>query len=543
MADPPIFRFNAERRDIVDEVVSRVVAEARDPLHLLNDAAYHEIRRLEAHPGKEQTELSMYRELARSVGRMSDHERHARLQALARRYAWDIAGNFDPRVYKFASRVLPTLVSLLTSPLETIAGRGADAALREHVVTQGPIDTIGRLARHGTLVFVPTHLSNFDSVVFGYGLEREKLPPATYGAGKNLFTNPLLSFFMHNLGAYRVDRRIKHELYKQVLKTYSCVLIERGYHSLFFPGGTRSRSGGVEEKLKLGLMGTGLEAFIRTAQRGRPRRVFFVPATINYQLTLEARTLIEDYLAETGKSRYIIEDDESTQLSRVLTLVRKLLLTDGSVVLRFCEPLDPFGNRVTPEGQSVDARGRPVDPLSYVVRDGVPVLDPARDAQYTRELGDTVVKAYAKNTVLLSTHLVAGAAFARLRAAYPRADLFSLLRHRDEVRIPRTELAREVSELRDRARELEDRGELVLGPGVRHRGGIELVDEAVRAWSGYHTYPVLQPDGDGYLLSDTKLLFYYQNRLVVSGLGYRVGQGANATASGGAARATSGGTP
>ena len=69
-----------------------------------------------------------------------------------------------------------------------------------------------------------------DSVVFGFALERAGLPPATYGAGKNLFTNPVLSYFMHNLGAYRVDRRLKHVLYKDVLKAYSCVLIENGYH-------------------------------------------------------------------------------------------------------------------------------------------------------------------------------------------------------------------------------------------------------------------------------------------------------------------------
>src|SRR5581483_1775955 len=174
------------------------------------------------------------------------------------------------------------------------------------VLVQGPAKHIGKLARLGTLVFVPTHLSNMDSIVFGFALERAGLPPATYGAGKNLFTNPLLSFFMHNLGAYRVDRRIKHELYKEVLKTYSCVLLERGYHSLFFPGGTRSRSGAVEERLKLGLMGTGVEAYVRSLRRGHEQRVFFVPATINYLLTLEAATLIDDYLAELGKNRYII---------------------------------------------------------------------------------------------------------------------------------------------------------------------------------------------------------------------------------------------
>ena len=112
-------------------------------------------------------------------------------------------------------------------------------------------------------------LSNLDSVVFGFAIERAGLPPAVYGAGKNLFTNPVLSYFMHNLGAYRVDRRLRHSLYKDVLKTYSTVMLEHGYHSLFFPGGTRSRSGGGVRKLKLGLAGTGSEAFVRTTVKGR----------------------------------------------------------------------------------------------------------------------------------------------------------------------------------------------------------------------------------------------------------------------------------
>lgn len=541
MSDPPLFHFNAERRDIVDEVVTRVLAETRDPLHALNDVAFLECKRLEQSGGSEAKSLPELRELARTVGRMSDDERRTRLERFARKYAWDIAGNFDPRVYRFASGVLPTFVSLLTSPMEALNSLGNAGSFRDHVVVQGPVDDLKKLARHGTLIFVPTHLSNFDSIVFGYGLDREGLPPATYGAGKNLFTNPVLSYFMHNLGAYRVDRRLKHQLYKHVLKSYSCVILERGYHSLFFPGGTRSRSGGVEEKLKLGLAGTGIEAFVRSAAKGRPQRCFFVPATINYQLTLEARTLIDDFLAELGKSRYIIEDDESTQVSRMFTLVRKLLLTDGSVVLRFSDALDPFGNRVAPDGRSVDSRGRTVDPLSYVLVDGKPALDAARDAQYTRELGEAICREYARNTVLLSTHLVAGAAFELLRSTFPKEDLFSLLRHKDDVRTPRSALARAVGELRDRAAELEDDEKVVLGPGVRRRGAMELLDEAVSAWNGYHSHPVLTAEGDGYLLSDTRLLLYYQNRLAVSGLGYHLVRGAAATASGGAQRASQGG--
>src|SRR5262249_21188876 len=156
-------------------------------------------------------------------------------------------------------------------------------------------------------------------------------------------------------------RRLRHSLYKDVLKTYSTVLIERGYHSLFFPGGTRSRSGGVERKLKLGLAGTGIEAFIRTTVRGRTQPVFFVPATINYLLTLEAETLIDDFLQEEGKARYIIEDDESTRFARVAAFSNKLLGLDAACVIRFSRPLDCFGNYVDDEGMSHDARGRIVD--------------------------------------------------------------------------------------------------------------------------------------------------------------------------------------
>jgi glycerol-3-phosphate O-acyltransferase len=46
------------------------------------------------------------------------------------------------------------------------------------------------------------------------------------------------------------------------------------------------------------------------------------------------------------------------------------------------------------------------------------------------------------------------------------------------------------------------------------------VDEALRAFAGYHTNPVLSPRGSELVLSDTRLLFYYQNRLAAHGLAY-----------------------
>ena len=133
--------------------------------------------------------------------------------------------------------------------------------LSSRIAVEGDLPFLRELSRRGTLVIVPTHSSNLDSIILGWALVNAGLPPCVYGAGKNLFYQSADWVFHGNLGAYRVDRRLRHVLYKDVLKCYSQVLIERGYHSLFFPGGTRSRSGKIEQKLKLGLLGSALSAF------------------------------------------------------------------------------------------------------------------------------------------------------------------------------------------------------------------------------------------------------------------------------------------
>jgi glycerol-3-phosphate O-acyltransferase len=487
----------------------------------LNEAAYLETKRLQ---NTGSAELAEWRALAAQLGRMSDGELRERLTVVAERYAWDIAGNFDRRVYKFASRVSAPLLGALMSPrsmLRNLPGSLDLTALDSRILVQGPREHIRRLSEIGTVVYVPTHLSNLDSVVFGFAIERAGFPPAVYGAGKNLFTNPVLSYFMHNLGAYRVDRRLRHTLYKDVLKTYSCVLIERGYHSLFFPGGTRSRSGGVERRLKLGLAGTGIEAFVRTTVRHRPQPVFFVPATINYLLTLEAETLIDDFLQEEGKARYIIEDDESTRIGRVAAFSNKLMGLDGACVIRYSRPLDCFGNFVDDEGTSHDARGRPIPTSSYVVgREDKPVIDHARDAEYTRELGHRIVDAFKRDTVIMATHVVAACAFERLRRAVGKADLFAVLRPRDDVTVPRAELAEDVDVLLERLAVLEGRGEIHISPTMKGKQGSAVLDDALRAFAGYHTNEVLAPRGSELVLRDTRLLFYYQNRLAAHGLAF-----------------------
>ncbi len=527
--DPAIFWFNGERDDIVREVVRRLEArlgppgtESKPPLeYVLNDAANEEARRLHSQKDDETRQsLHFWRGVIKRVGKMSDADKRAMFHDICERMAKDVAGNFDPRVYSFATRVVPHALTGVLKPssvprdLASI-GSGHGSPVDDLMTTEGDIDRLRRLGKIGTLVFVPTHLSNLDSVVLGYALMRDDLPPVVYGAGKNLFSNPIVSFFMHNLGAYRVDRRIRAQLYKDVLKTYSAVMIERGYHSLFFPGGTRSRSGMVERKLKLGLAGTAVEAFANNRVRGIDRPVFFVPTTINYALVLEAETLIEDWLKEAGKARYIIEDDEFSQLDRWVAFIRKLGEVESPAVVRFSEPIDPFGNPVDDEGRSLTPDGRTIDPGGYVTSRGKATVDPKRDAAYTREMGQHLVKVYERETVIMGTQLVSHVLFRRLVRDTPGVDLFGRLRQRGEVTMSRTDILQELGFAQQRLKEMEGRNEVRMSQAVRTLSPGDLLDRVFVALSGYHRRTILRRESDGSIvLEDPTLLLYYQNRCI-----------------------------
>lgn len=520
-SDPSIFWFNSERDDIVSDVVSRICgALETDRSHLelaLNDAAFHEIRRLEKQRDDEARDrLGYWRSMIRRVAKMDDSEQRRVLHTIVTSMARDVAGNFDPRVYRFARQAVPRLIGGVMEPrrLSKDLMATAPTALGRVLRVQGDLEHLQHLQSRGSLVFVPTHSSNLDSIVLAQALETAGLPPAIYGAGKNLFTNPIISFFMHNLGAYRVDRRIRVSLYKDVLKLYSQVMIERGYHSLFFPGGTRSRSGMIERHVKLGLLGSAVEAFTTNQVRRIDRPVWFVPTTINYALVLEAETLIRDWLTEEGQARYIIEDDEFSRIDRWVAFFRKVVGMRGACIIRFGTPIDPFGNDVDETGQSVTPTGRVIDPGGYVEHRGKPVADPARDAAYTRELGEVLARRYEQDTVLMSTQVVAHVLFRALVQATPGMDLFARLRLRGEIALEQEEVCKAIGEAQERLGDLERKGRVLLSDVVKEDAPSELLERALGYWNGYHDSTAARLEGNRVVLHDPSLLLYYQNRLV-----------------------------
>lgn len=524
-----------DRERLLTDVQSRILGAMAHPdqnryQNVLADAVYHETRRLkEEGDSRERDEgLKFFHGIRRGLNQGSVHGQREILGDVIDRYANEICGNFDERVYQMATRVGPAALGLLVnavSPKRILSRFPQLPGLDKALVIQGETEQLRRLHELGTVIVVPHHVSNMDSLVLGFAVYRLGLPPMIYGAGLNLFSNPLISYFMHNLGAYTVDRRKSCPLYKQVLKEYATLTLEYGYDNLFFPGGTRSRSGAIERYLKLGLAGTGLQAFIHNVKRQKPRsRIFYVPATLSFQLVLEAETLIADFLKEVGKSRYIIADDEFSKPARILDFMSQGMNLHSKIYVTFGQACDPFGNPVDDEGVSHDPRGRSIDINRYVLSRGEYVSMPERDREYTQEVGVHVKDAFTHQNVVQSTNVAARCVFELLRVRNPKMDIMRLVRlGGTEDNVELGEVYRALEHLLEALRAIEAKGKIRLAPDIRNAPADDVLADALRHFAIYHQRRAIYRKGDRLFIGDRSLLFYYQNRLEGYQLEQRLG--------------------
>lgn len=517
MADyPAIFRSPP-----VPDVARSLVARIRDELDqlsdsqaidLLGDTVYTERRRFEE-DGADEAELLSIEAAARAIARGERAGVTEATLALVRSYAEEIHNPFSTRAYGLATRLLPRALTNLvtaTDPRRLLTG-DIDPARR--IVVGGWVDEVVALSRRATIILAPTHLSNLDSPLIGYVLHLCGLPPFAYGAGLNLFSNPMMAFWMSRLGAYTVDRRKTGRLYKQVLKAYSTEILSRGCHSLFFPGGTRSRSGRVEASLKKGLLGTGIQAWQEKLEaKEEESDVFVVPLNLSTSLVLEAETLIRDALAREGKQRYIIGDDEFSKPRTVASYLSRVANLDEAIHVIFGQPLDLMGNPVDAEGVSLGPDGQRIDRRRYVCdEEGRVQWDPQRDRVYTERLARSIVRSFHRDNVALSTHVAALAGWQCLREAHPHLDTWRLVRvDRSHRVLEREVVLRRVDTLRTQLLAMAERGDIRC---ALPDSAEAVLATAIARFGSFHTRPALREDG-GRLHVDPELLLFYRNRLV-----------------------------
>lgn len=510
---------------MVERVLSRAGSGGEPVEEIINETLYHENLRLSRAGDSDEAKAdrAFYGKIRHELPRASINRQHRLLHDVVARYAREIQGHFDPKAYAVATKLAPPVMNALLnglSPTRLVTRLRDVPTIDEHLIIQGEVDRLLKLHERGTIVLTPTHSSNLDSIMLGFALQRLGLPPFTYGAGLNLFSNPIVGYFMHNLGAYTVDRLKTDPLYRETLKEYATVTLEFDADNLFFPGGTRSRSGALERHLKKGLLGTSVAAYRGNLQRAKSNPgIYIVPCTISYPLVLEAATLIDDYLREAGKQRYIIVDDEFSKARRWLDFLRGLFALDLRIYLTIGKPLDPFGNDVDEQGNSLDPRGRAIDSAEYLKVDGEIAEDSARDAVYTGNVARRIGEAFHRENVALPTNVVAFVFFELLRRKSNEDDLYRFLRGLGpEISLPMPEVEQALAVLLEELHALASSGGIRLSRSVGSGDVAEIMRRALKSFGTYHTEPVIQRKGVRLHVGDGNLIFYYRNRLDGYGL-------------------------
>ncbi len=532
--DWPIYKLHQDRDNFIKEIdastLERLSAKPRSDVEdLIAKTIYQELTRIKEEPWKVDppNDKSFWKRIrGRLVERSLDKEQEAAkanneklLSEVIHRYSEEIVGTFRIPTFKFARRFLTLFFNRL---LNTAASRNhkriwsSKHHLFERLSVNGEVDKVRSLMKKGTVVVVPTHFSNLDSILIGYVLDSiAGIPFSSFGAGLNLYNTGYTAYFMNRLGAYRVDRRKKNGIYLETLKTMSRRSIQRKTNGLFFPGGTRSRSGELETRLKLGLLGTAVEAQRNIYQDGKKDKVFIVPLILGYDMVLEADFLIEQHLQKTGKEFYLKSKDKTYSRWKILSFIWKLFSKSSDICLTFGKPMDVLGNFVDEEGRSFGKRGEELSVEEYFISDGIVKADLQREGEYTKILADRIVERYYKDNYVLCGHVMSFVAFIILRNQNAKLDLYALLRlPAEEFSCSKELLLKTTTKLVNHLKDLQKAGEIQLDDYILNQSIEDVIQQGVSKAGNYHALKPMKFEKDGSLVSeDLKLLYYYHNRL------------------------------
>ncbi len=532
--DWPVVRLSKNRKQFIEQVAGETVRHLTE-IHsgpeqlreLLETTVYLEKLRIKQNPWKVDPpdEMRFWNRIRQELLEISvNEESGARekelLERIVARYTNEIAGNFKKSRYKMAREIIKFGFARLLNATR-VKRFGAffrnEYTLRDKIQITGKTGQLRKLARIGTVVMVPTHFSNLDSILIGWIIHSLGLPAFIYGAGLNLFNIKILAYFMNSLGAYKVDRRKKNPIYLENLKTYSKLAIEEGAHSLFFPGGTRSRSGRIETSLKRGLLGTAMEAqrsIYEKSTKGEPRKIFIVPVTLNYHFVLEAPSLINEFLKREGQEKYYVENDAFTTSYKMIKFLLKFFTKGSDISVSIGRGMDLMGNYVDKKGRSIDQHGRFINTQEYFMTNRKVCKDSQREAEYTRQLSEVIIREYHRINCVFSSHLVAFVAFNMIRKKYSQLDLYDLLRLPEEdIVIPYDSFREKMDEIRKLVFAMKEEGQVNTSKYL-HADLDEVIRLGLENVGMYHSKrPLLKNKAGNIITQDLNTLYYYHNRM------------------------------
>ncbi len=526
--DWPVAKASKERKIFVENlnafVLERILDNNKNIFELIAKTVYLEKQRIKLNPWKVDpvddkghwNNVGKTLELIENLEDKDGAEVEL-LKKIINRYSEEIVGHFDIKTFRF-SRLF------LTSFFKRIFNRyfkpgqwrwGSKKDLLDKIKIVGNKDHVASLFDKGTMVILPTHHSNLDSIMVGYAIDTKLgLPVFSYGAGLNLYNVELAAYFMNRLGAFRVDRRKKNPIYLECLKGMTTFSLTKGVNNIFFPGGTRSRSGATECKIKLGLISSLIEAQRLNLEQGKNIKIFVVTMNINYHFVLEGKNLIDQYLRQIGKERYSKSRELSSGFLSNFRFVQKLFSKESEVYISLGKAMDVFGNTINENGESIDKFGHIVHLEDYFTTDGMIKDDAQRESIYTRLLGEAVVQEFSKNQVVLSSNLVAFVAFQMLFSDMDYTDVVGFITsNTSKVELPYGDFEDKCGQMLPVLQNWHLQGKLICSPSLLQNDIKNIIKEGLSFLGCYHAKQVLGKKGNTIFTEDLSLLFFYHNRL------------------------------
>jgi len=526
----PIYKVSENRKEFIEELnaytKARLYSESKVTTEeILEKTIYLEKLRSKNNPWKvdPSDDKSYWKDLEREIKTAKEKENKEELlqrivERIINRYNEEIVGNFKVKTFKFSRKFLGAFFKRLLSSSRFSSFKSlksSSKAATQRIKLHGHVDDLRSLFDYGTVVIVPTHFSNLDSILIGYALDSVVgIPASSYGAGLNLLDNEIVAYFINRLGAYRVDRRKKNPIYLECLKSMAAYQLQKNVNQIFFPGGTRARDGKLEDKLKLGLLGSMVEAQRHAIVDNTGNKIFIVPLVMSYHFVLEGNSLINQYLRRTGQEKYTKSPSQGKSSGKLWKFLLSLLSKGADIELSFGQPMDVFGHSVNVEGESLDKYGNVIDISGYFKLDGELKTVAQREKVYTKLLGDKIVESYRKYNVVLSSHLVAFAMFRILLAKNSELNLYDVLNIPTSSFVVEQELLDKViKKMLGRLRQLEKKEKLKLSDTF-DLSQQEIIDDGIRHLGLYHPQKIVKKTKEGtYVADNFRLLYFYHNRL------------------------------
>jgi len=250
--------------------------------------------------------------------------------------------------------------------------------------------------------------------------------------------------------------------------------------------------------------------------------VFICPLILGYHFVLEGQFLIDQHLRRMGRERYMQSRDEFYSFRKLTKFIWQFFSQENDITLSFGQPMDVMGNYVDAEGRSFDQYGNEIQLEEYFFAGGKVGKNLQRESEYTKRLGERIVERYFKDNIVLTSHLVAFAAFQIIKNKNNNLDLYGILRLPPDEYILSMETMREVvSQLKQHLIDLSESGGIKLSEQILFDVD-DLIVDGIKRLGTYHIAKPLKFNKQGQIISESfRVLYFYHNRLT----GYDLEQG------------------